>query len=383
MPVRVRDRPSRGPRPRPALPDDRRRDHPGHPEGPVPRGVAAAGVAGARAGARGEPGDGPPGAPGPEARRVDRDEQGRRHARRAPLGRRARRRPAPAWDRISSSLLSRIMPSPSPQTAPPGPTTSPASPRTSGSFRRRPSRRYLAEVARDGALLAYGSPFGYRPLRETLAARLARRGVPADPDALLIVNGAQQGLDLITRALVDPGDAVAVESPSYAGALSLFRAHRARLLGVPLDAEGPEPGRSPGRSAERPKFLYTIPDFQNPTGLLARRPSRRARSRGARPRAGVLVVEDAFDADLFVEGELPPPLAALAPAHVVHLGTISQGALPGGARRLDLGAEGVRSPPRDAQAGRRADLAAGPAGGPEPLPRARRVRPPPPRGRRG
>lgn len=129
--------------------------------------------------------------------------------------------------------------------------------------------KVLADVARDGALLAYGSPFGYRPLRETLAARLERRGVPADADALLIVNGAQQGLDLISRALVDPGDAVAIESPSYSGALALLRAQGARLLGVPLDAEGPALGPLRQALAERPKFLYTIPDFQNPTGLLA------------------------------------------------------------------------------------------------------------------
>src|SRR5262249_44093831 len=133
----------------------------------------------------------------------------------------------------------------------------------------------LAEVARDGALLSYGSPFGYRPLRETLAQRLVRRGIPADPDALLIVNGAQQGLDLITRALVDPGDGVAVENPCYAGALSLFRAHRARLLGAPLDTDGPEPDALARALAEKPKFFYTIPDFHNPTGLLAS-PARRA-----------------------------------------------------------------------------------------------------------
>ena len=188
--------------------------------------------------------------------------------------------------------------------------------------------KVLAEVARDGALLAYGSPFGYRPLRETLAARLQRRGIPADADALLIVNGAQQGLDLITRALVDPGDAVAVENPSYSGALSLLRAHGARLLGVPLDAEGPEPEALRAALAERPKFLYTIPDFQNPTGPPRHRgPPARARRRGGggrSPRRGGRLRRRPL-----VEGELPPPLAALAPGHVVHLGTISKALFPG------------------------------------------------------
>ncbi len=237
--------------------------------------------------------------------------------------------PAPAWDRIASSLLSRILVEPPPVEASPKGTLDLS--RLAPDERDFPAEAFallLAEVARDGALLAYGSPFGYRPLRETLAARLVRRGIPAEADGILIVNGAQQGLDLITRALVDPGDPVGVEVPSYSLALSLFRAHRARLLGVPLDAEGPEPAALARALAERPKFLYTIPDFHNPTGLLFSAP-RRAQMAGAAAEAGVLVVEDAFDADLLVEGELPPPLAALAPGHVVHLGTLSKALFPG------------------------------------------------------
>src|SRR5512141_1282221 len=236
--------------------------------------------------------------------------------------------PAPAWDRIASSLLTRILSEP--------PASEPVSSpydlsRLAPDERDFPAAAFaalLAEVARDGALLSYGSPFGYRPLRETLAERLSRRGVAADPDALLFVNGAQQGLDLITRALVDPGDAVAVEQPSYAGALSLFRAHRARLLGVPLDGDGLAPAALERALLEKPKFVYTSPDFQNPTGLLTS-PSRRAEIARLAAAAGVLLVEDAFDADLLVEGALPQPLAALAPAHVVHLGTISKALFPG------------------------------------------------------
>jgi len=238
--------------------------------------------------------------------------------------------PAPAWDRIASSLLARIVAEP--------PPPSDAHPdgmldlsRLSPDEREFPAADFaelLSEVARNETLLSYGSPFGYRPLREALAQRLARRGIPADPDALLIVNGAQQGLDLVTRALVDAGDGVAVESPSYAGALSLFRAHRARLLPVPLHGEGPEMESLQRALAERPKFFYSMPDFHNPTGLLTS-PARRNAVVSAAAAAGVLIVEDAFDADLSVEGELPPPLAALAPSHVVHLGTMSKALFPG------------------------------------------------------
>ncbi len=236
--------------------------------------------------------------------------------------------PAPAWDRIASSLLLRIVAEPAAgEAAPDAYDLSRLAP-DERDFPAAAFAALLAEVARDGALLAYGSPFGYRPLRETLASRLNRRGIPADPDALLIVNGAQQGLDLITRALVDPGDAVAVESPSYAGALSLLRAHRARLVGVPLDGEGMDLPALDRALSERPKFVYTIPDFQNPTGHLASA-ARRAEVARRAAAAGVLLVEDAFDADLLVEGELPAPLAALAPSHVVHLGTISKALFPG------------------------------------------------------
>ncbi|MGE5344993.1 MAG: PLP-dependent aminotransferase family protein [Acidithiobacillales bacterium] len=237
--------------------------------------------------------------------------------------------PAPVWDRIASSLLSRILVERPPVEA--GPKGALDLSRLAPDERDFPAEAFaslLAEVARDGALLAYGSPFGYRPLRESIAGRLLRRGIPADPDGTLIVNGAQQGLDLITRALVDPGDPVAVEVPSYSLALSLFRAHRARLLGVPLEAGGPEREALARALAGRPKFLYTIPDFHNPTGILFA-PRRRAELVEAASAAGVLVVEDAFDADLLVEGELPPPLAALAPAHVVHLGTLSKALFPG------------------------------------------------------
>lgn len=237
--------------------------------------------------------------------------------------------PSPAWDRIASSLLTRIVAEP-PATEP-GPDGAIDLSRLAPDEREFPAAefaRQLAEVAQNGSLLSYGSPFGYRPLRETLAARLLRRGIPADPECILIVNGAQQGLDLITRALVDPGDNVAVELPSYAGALSLLRAHGARLLGIPLDDDGPEPQALERALRERPKFFYTIPDFHNPTGQLAT-PARRATLAAAAAQAGVLLVEDAFDADLHVEGELPPPLAAYAPEHVIHLGTISKALFPG------------------------------------------------------
>jgi len=101
--------------------------------------------------------------------------------------------PAPAWDRIASTLLSRILVEPPPTEASPKGTLDLS--RLAPDERDFPAEAFaalLAQVARDGALLAYGSPFGYRPLRETLAERLGRRGIPAEADGILIVNGAQQ-----------------------------------------------------------------------------------------------------------------------------------------------------------------------------------------------
>jgi DNA-binding transcriptional MocR family regulator len=99
-------------------------------------------------------------------------------------------------------------------------------------------------------------------------------------------------------------------------------------VGVPLDGAGLALAAFERALLEKPKFAYTIPDFQNPTGLLFS-PARRAEIVERAAAAGVLLVEDAFDADLLVEGALPQPLAALAPAHVVHLGTISKALFPG------------------------------------------------------
>src|SRR5664280_1968985 len=148
--------------------------------------------------------------------------------------------PAPAWDRIASSLLTRILAEP--------PAVEPVVvpydlSRLAPDERDFPAAAFaalLADVARDGSLLAYGSPFGYRPLRETLAQRLVKRGIPADPDALLIVNGAQQGLDLITRALVDPGPGRRRDAVVCGGAFA--------LPGAPGAARGCAAGRRRSRA---------------------------------------------------------------------------------------------------------------------------------------
>jgi DNA-binding transcriptional MocR family regulator len=131
-------------------------------------------------------------------------------------------------------------------------------------------RRCLDEMLRrDGAeLLQYGSPAGYEPFRALLAQRMRLASMAVDVEDVLVVNGAQQGLDLFCRALLDPGDAVAVESPTYANLLPVLRLHRAEPVTIPMTPQGLDLERLEAvLQSRRIKFLYTMPHFQNPTGI--------------------------------------------------------------------------------------------------------------------
>lgn len=180
------------------------------------------------------------------------------------------------------------------------------------------------------ALLQYGPPRGHPPFVEFLCRHLAERGLPVTPDGLLIVSGSQQGLDLVARTLLSPGDGVVVEEPTYSGALALFRFLGARLLPLPMDDEGMRVDHLESLLArERPRLLYTIPNFHNPTGrTLALR--RREKLVALCGRAGVPIVEDDTDGELRFEGEALPPLAALpGGSGVLYLGTFSKLFFPG------------------------------------------------------
>jgi 2-aminoadipate transaminase len=152
-------------------------------------------------------------------------------------------------------------------------------------------------VSRDRELLQYGPTRGYPPLVEALQALHAARGISAERDQILITTGSQQGLDLVSRTLVDPGDVVLVELPSYTGAILAFRNAQASLVGIRQEADGIDlvdldrtlhELRSQGR---RVKYLYVVPNFQNPTGLLLSLAKRRALLAWA-ARERVLIVED-------------------------------------------------------------------------------------------
>lgn len=189
-----------------------------------------------------------------------------------------------------------------------------------------------AELAwQDGAdVLVYGEVRGYRPLRELIAARMAVRGAEVDPADILITNGAQQGIDLAARVFVDPGDIVLTEAPTFMDALRVFRSHEAEPVGVPVDEDGLQVDALAAildRLPKRPKFLYTVPTYQNPMGVTMPGARRRDLVDLAQER-GLVIVEDDPYGDLSFTGEPVPTLKSLDP-EVIYLGTFSKVLAPG------------------------------------------------------
>jgi len=192
---------------------------------------------------------------------------------------------------------------------------------------RRALNRALAKGGPE--LLVYGPPQGHPGLRGILAERLGRAGVRADPEELVLCHGASQGIGLAVRLLAAPGDAVAVEEPTYGNVLATLLSLGIRPVPVPMGTEGPELAAL-ARVLARPevKLFYTIPTFHNPMGITTGAAHRRELLRVAAA-AGKPVVEDAFEMDL-VEGRPAPPLAALdAHGLVVHLFSFSKSLFPG------------------------------------------------------
>lgn len=191
----------------------------------------------------------------------------------------------------------------------------------------------------DGSVLQYGPTRGYRPLIEATLDVLERRHISAALENVLITSGSQQGLDLVARVLVSPGDAVLVELPAYTGAISAFTNAQAVLVGVRQDPDGidledldrvHQRERSAGR---RVKLLYVVPNFQNPTGVLLSLEKRAALLEWA-DRRDVLIVEDDPYGSLYFEGqaterETRPIRADDVRGRVIYLSTFSKTLAPG------------------------------------------------------
>jgi 2-aminoadipate transaminase len=158
--------------------------------------------------------------------------------------------------------------------------------------------------------LQYTTTEGYRPLRELLVRHMARYGVVVRPENVLITSGSQQALDLVGKLLINPGDRVLTEEPTYLGALQAFNAYQADYLPVPIDDEGLDLDVLEKQLRGGPKFLYVLPNFQNPGGVtlsLARR--RRVVERAAH--YGIPIVEDDPYGQLRYDGEHLPPLVKI------------------------------------------------------------------------
>ncbi|HEV7372846.1 PLP-dependent aminotransferase family protein [Arenibaculum sp.] len=176
------------------------------------------------------------------------------------------------------------------------------------------------------AALQYSVSEGYLPLREWIGAR-----TKVEPDEILITSGSQQGLDFIGKLLLAPGDAVAVTAPTYLGALQAFSPYQPRYLAVPMDEHGIRTDLLPDVLAQGPKFLYLVPDFQNPNGITMSL-ERRLEVLSLCRRHGVPVIEDGAYSELRYDGERLPSLLSLDDRAdggiVLHAGTFSKTIVP-------------------------------------------------------
>jgi 2-aminoadipate transaminase len=176
---------------------------------------------------------------------------------------------------------------------------------------------------RDGNVLQYGATRGYRPLIEQIIAHVDAKGIRTTAEAIVVTTGSQQGLDLVGRVLIDPGDVVLVELPTYSGAIAAFHNLQAALVGVPQDGDGIDVNalaeilRSVAAEGRRCRFVYVTPNFQNPSG-----------------RHDLLILEDDPYGSLYFEDtadvdQTRPIKADDEQGRVVYLGSLSKTLVPG------------------------------------------------------
>lgn len=191
----------------------------------------------------------------------------------------------------------------------------------------------------DGTVLQYGATRGFKSLLEGIVEVLAARRIGATTDELIVTTGSQQGLDLVARVLIDPGDVVLVELPTYTGAISVFTNAQARMAGVRQDADGinledlDAVWQRERQKGHRVNLLYLVPNFQNPTGLLIGLAKRRQLVEWA-ARRDVLIIEDdpygvLYFEDVAREEETRAIKADDDHGRVIYLSTFSKTLAPG------------------------------------------------------
>jgi 2-aminoadipate transaminase len=176
--------------------------------------------------------------------------------------------------------------------------------------------------------MSYGTPEGLPRLREQIALDLVARGVPARADELIVTSGSQQALDLVARALLNPGDAVLVEPTTYKGAIDLFSIAGARLVAVQVDAHGPDPSALERLTRPDVKALYVMPSAHNPSGRTMPSERRRALIAWSR-RSGIPIIEDDYAAGLELDDTPAPPHLRALDGDVIHISTFSKRLAPG------------------------------------------------------
>lgn len=188
--------------------------------------------------------------------------------------------------------------------------------------------RVLTHNAKEA--LQYAASEGFAPLREWVAAKVATLGIKASPDQVLITSGSQQGLDLVGKLLCDAGAPVAVETPTYLGALQAFTPYEPIFASLASDDEGPLPSAIEALPHDAPgtRFAYLLPNYQNPTGRVMSLERRQAVVAAAR-KAGVPIVEDNPYGDLWFDQAPPASLSSLWPEGSIYLGSFSKVLTPG------------------------------------------------------
>jgi 2-aminoadipate transaminase len=194
-----------------------------------------------------------------------------------------------------------------------------------------------ARIAREScaAALQYGPTEGFDETKARIGEVMAAEGMRADPDDIIVTTGGQQVIDLVTKTLIDPGDVVICEAPTYPGAVPTFSSYEADVIQIEMDSDGmrvdllEETLAQLDTEQRRPKFIYTVPTFQNPAGVTLSAPRRKRLVEIARERE-LLVLEDNPYGLLRYEGEPLPPLYALdGGEYVIYLGTFSKILSPG------------------------------------------------------
>ncbi len=195
------------------------------------------------------------------------------------------------------------------------------------------SRAVLA--GNPGPVLQYGATEGYQPLREGISRFMAAKGSTVAPDGLIVTTGSQQALDLIGKTMISPGDKIIVEAPTFLATIQCFRLYGANIIGAPIDADGVDVDKLEQLIEQhKPKLVYLIPTFGNPSGATLSL-ARRKRILEIAARTQTVVVEDDPYGELYFDQPPPPSLLALSDGvpgsrdWLVHCGSFSKILSPG------------------------------------------------------